>query len=284
MLEAFDDIDLDWLLNTDRLELQGKYVLVDFWTYSCINCVRTVPQIEEIHEKISHQDLVVVGVHTPEFDFEKIPGNVSRAIKELGITYPVVLDQEYYLWAYFNNQYWPAHYLFDREGELVFESIGEEGTDELVKVINGMVQAEIAVKSRKKSENERITHEIYLGKNRGELGNSAECNGDSCNIFFLPEDMEKERPYLKGKWEQHGQFIESLEGESSIYLDFKGTSISGVFDSDSEAAITCSIGGETSKVTINGPNTYPISEQGYLEENLVITVPKGVRVFTLTFG
>lgn len=284
MLEAFDDIDQDWLLNTQKLDLQGKYVLVDFWTYSCINCLRTIPQLEEIHRNLSSNGLAVVGVHTPEFDFEKIPSNVFNAAKELGITYPVVLDQEYYLWAYFNNQYWPAHYLFDREGELIFESIGENGSTELLNVLNELFGNEITDGTHRKEGNVRVTPEIYLGKNRGELGNSAVCLGQSCNTFILPDRMETGKAYLEGEWLQHQQYIESLGKENRINVGFMGNMISGVLDSASEANVLCEVDGNKTEIPIDGPNSYNICETGYVEKNLVLTVPKGVRVYTLTFG
>ena len=283
MLEAFDDIDQDWLLNTNQLDLQGKYVLVDFWTYSCVNCVRTVPQIEEMYRKLSSKGLVVVGVHTPEFEFEKIPPNVTRAIKNLQITYPVILDPEYYIWAYFNNQYWPAHYLFDKDGELIYESIGEEGADELVRILNEIFGEELPVSTVNSIKTGKVTPEIYLGKARGDLGNSAVCNGDSCNIYLLPDKRKAETAYLEGAWEQKEQFIESLSDESRIHIVFIGASISGVFDSPSEIFIKCSLDGEETSVKIGGPNTYNLCQTEYSQRNLVLTIPKGVRVFTLSF-
>lgn len=284
MLEAFDDIDRDWLMNSDRLDLQGKYVLVDFWAYSCINCIRGIPQIEEAYKLLYPKGFIAVGVHTPEFDFEKNPANVSNAIRRLGITYPVVLDQEYYLWAYFNNQFWPAHYLFDPTGELVFESIGEEGTNELLGVLNELFHVELPVLPTHKADNDRTTPELYLGRNRGELGNSPACKGSSCNVYTLPHRMESGKIYLNGIWERHGQFVESLVEQCSIHLDYNGVDISGVFDSDVPRMINCSINGEITNLTIDGPSSYHIYDGGNTGGSLVLNVPKGVRVYTLTFG
>ena len=105
--------------------LRGKVVLVDFWTYSCINCLRALPYVKTWYEKYKDHGLVVIGVHAPEFAFEKDPGNVSRAIRDLGITYPVALDDNYAIWQGFNNQYWPAHYFIDAAGHIRGHHFGE---------------------------------------------------------------------------------------------------------------------------------------------------------------
>ena len=223
-------------------------------------------------------------MHTPEFEFEKIPGNVLKAIKEQGITYPVVLDQEYYLWAYFNNQYWPAHYLFDTSGELIFESVGEDGTNELMEALSGLFHEKFPMMPKKNTNSGKATPEIYLGKNRGELGNSPACVERSCNFYSLPYKMEPGKVYLNGSWEQGGQFVESQDDNCSIYLDYKGASLTGVFDSDIPVEISCSIGGRTVKVAIDGPDTYNIFEGEIMEGTLVLEIPEGVRVYTLTFG
>ena len=99
--------------------LRGKVVLVQFWTYSCINCLRTLPYVTKWHERYKDKGLVVVGVHTPEFAFEKERANVETAIKRLGIHYPVAQDNQYRTWRAFGNQYWPAAYLIDRSGAIV---------------------------------------------------------------------------------------------------------------------------------------------------------------------
>ncbi len=106
-------------------DLKGKVVLVDFWTYSCINCLRTLPYVKGWAEKYRQAGLVVVGVHTPEFAFEKDPTNVRDAVKRLGVTYPVALDNNYAIWKAFNNEYWPAEYLIDAQGRIRAHMFGE---------------------------------------------------------------------------------------------------------------------------------------------------------------
>ncbi|MFZ2541111.1 MAG: thioredoxin family protein, partial [Gallionella sp.] len=107
--------------------LRGKVVLVEFWTYGCINCLRTLPYVKAWSEKYSSEGLVVVGVHTPEFSYEKDKGNVERAIHDLGITYPVVMDNDYKIWNAYENRYWPAQYLMDTEGRVRHQHFGEGG-------------------------------------------------------------------------------------------------------------------------------------------------------------
>ena len=106
-------------------QLRGKVVLVDFWTYTCINCIRTLPYVKSWHEKYKDQGLVVVGVHTPEYPFERSTDNVKTAIKRFGITYPVAQDNKYATWSAYNNQYWPAFYLIDKQGKVVYQHFGE---------------------------------------------------------------------------------------------------------------------------------------------------------------
>jgi thiol-disulfide isomerase/thioredoxin len=122
-------VGIDSWLNTPKplsaAGLKGKVVLVDFWTYSCINCIRTLPHIQKLHERYAAQGLVVIGMHTPEFPFEKDAGNVKAAIKRFGLTYPVAQDNQYKTWDSYKNLYWPAQYLIDRNGTIVFQHYGE---------------------------------------------------------------------------------------------------------------------------------------------------------------
>ncbi len=115
-------------LNSEPLtmqQLRGKVVLVDFWTYTCINCIRTLPYVKSWHEKYKDQGLVVVGVHTPEYPFERSTDNVMSAIKRFGITYPVAQDNQYATWKAYGNRYWPAVYLTNKKGQIVYKHFGE---------------------------------------------------------------------------------------------------------------------------------------------------------------
>ena len=110
-------------------QLRGKVVLVDFWTYTCINCIRTLPHVVEWHRKYKDQGLVVVGVHTPEFPFERSAANVAKAVKRFDIAYPVAQDNRYATWNAYSNQFWPAVYLIDRKGHVVYTHFGEGAYD-----------------------------------------------------------------------------------------------------------------------------------------------------------
>jgi thiol-disulfide isomerase/thioredoxin len=119
---------IDKWLNSDPLTLQqlrGKVVLVDFWTYTCINCIDVLPYVKSWNQKYKDQGLVVVGVHTPEYPFERDTDNVQTAIKRLGITFPVAQDNRYATWNAYDNRYWPAFYLVDKQGRVVYTHFGE---------------------------------------------------------------------------------------------------------------------------------------------------------------
>lgn len=106
-------------------DLKGKLVLVDFWTYSCVNCLRTIPYLKMWRDEYKDKGFLIIGIHTPEFDFEKNPKNVEKAIKDLGVGWPVVMDNEYINWNNFANHYWPAKYLVDKTGKIVYTHFGE---------------------------------------------------------------------------------------------------------------------------------------------------------------
>lgn len=122
-----------------REQLRGKVVLIDFWTYSCINCIRTLPYTRAWHQRYARDGLVIIGVHAPEFAFERNPANVARAIKDLGVPYPVVLDNDFNLWRAFNNRYWPAHYFIDAAGRVRYHHFGEGGYEESEEVIRTLL-------------------------------------------------------------------------------------------------------------------------------------------------
>ncbi|WP_443478272.1 cytochrome c biogenesis protein DipZ [Novosphingobium aerophilum] len=166
--------------------LRGKVVLVDFWTYSCINCLRSLPYVRAWAEKYKDQGLVVIGVHAPEFAFEKNPANVSRAIRDLGISYPVALDNDRAIWRAFQNLYWPAHYFIDGKGRIRYHHFGEGDYAESERVIQRLLAENgnappslevVAVKGSGVGEApQKATNrspETYLGYSRGERFASA---------------------------------------------------------------------------------------------------------------
>ncbi|MBR0991323.1 thioredoxin family protein [Bradyrhizobium japonicum] len=116
-------------------DLRGKVVLVDFWTYGCVNCVNTLPHVTDLYAKYKDKGLVVVGVHTPEFPFERSAANVQAALKRHGITYPVAQDNDSKTWNAYSNQYWPAQYIIDQTGKIVFQHAGEGGYDQIDRTV-----------------------------------------------------------------------------------------------------------------------------------------------------
>src|SRR5262249_30588704 len=120
--------------------LRGKVVLIDFWTYSCINCLRALPYVESWATKYKDAGLVVIGVHTPEFAFEKERSNVEKAVRDLKVTYPVAIDSEYAIWKAFNNEYWPAHYFIDGKGRIRYHHFGEGEYGESERVIQELLK------------------------------------------------------------------------------------------------------------------------------------------------
>jgi thiol-disulfide isomerase/thioredoxin len=122
-------------------ELRGKVVLVDFWTYGCVNCVNTLPHVTALYEKYKDRGLVVVGVHTPEFPFERSASNVQTALKRHGITYPVAQDNDSKTWNAYRNQYWPAQYIVDQSGKIVFQHAGEGQYEEIERTVAKLLNA-----------------------------------------------------------------------------------------------------------------------------------------------
>jgi cytochrome c biogenesis protein CcdA/thiol-disulfide isomerase/thioredoxin len=152
--------------------LRGKVVLIDFWTYSCVNCIRTLPYVKAWHEAYAADGLVIVGVHSPEFAFERVPANVRRASRELGVEYPVALDNGFQTWGAWRNQYWPAKYLVDRRGHIRYAHFGEgeyEETERAIRALLGERGEEMVaagVRAETATRDQWITPETYLGWGR----------------------------------------------------------------------------------------------------------------------
>jgi len=132
----------NWI-NTEPIEsletLQGKVVLIDFWTYSCINCIRTIPHNRSLWDKYQDDDFVLIGVHAPEFAFERKIENLEREVRDFEITYPVVQDNEFATWDNFKNRYWPAVYIIDKEGYIRFTHFGEGKYEEIDDVVAELI-------------------------------------------------------------------------------------------------------------------------------------------------
>ena len=183
--------------------LRGKVVLVDFWTYSCVNCVRTLPYLRAWYDAYRDKGLVIVGVHTPEFEFEKSSANVARAIRQLGVTWPVVQDNDYVQWTSYANQYWPAKYFIDAKGRVRYFHFGEGEYDVSEKVIQALLKEAGAsvggIVSRPDTPIEAQTAETYLGYDRGRGFASA-----VAPVADTPVEYTPARPPANGEWNLTG--------------------------------------------------------------------------------
>jgi len=195
--------------------LRGKVVMVDFWTYSCINCLRALPFVESWYEKYKDHGLVVIGVHAPEFAFEKDPNNVRRAVADLKVTYPVALDNDYAIWQAFNNQYWPAHYFIDATGRIRGHHFGEGNYDESEQTLRklltdagqtdlpppGMGSAKAVGVQAPPDEAHDQSPETYVGYRRAE--NFASPGGfsqDQPHRYSAPAALKLNQWALSGSW------------------------------------------------------------------------------------
>ena len=187
-------------------ELKGKVVLIDFWTYTCINCIRTLPHVESWYQKFKDQGFVVIGVHTPEFEFEHNTDNVAAAIKQYGITYPVAQDNNYATWNAYNNQYWPAEYLIDSKGVIRRVHYGEGDYDASEQAIAALLKEagkKIATAHDTMPDmtpTEQASPETYLGSARMQYlyPNGSTTNGDQ--NFTLSENIPVNTFSYGGEW------------------------------------------------------------------------------------
>ena len=191
----------------------GKVVLVDFWTYSCINCIRAIPHVRALHERYAREGLVIVGVHSPEFAFERDRANVARAIREQGIAYPVALDNKLAIWRAFDNRYWPAQYLADAKGRIRYHHFGEGGTEATEAAIRKLLtengarlgamagEADLAAAAAPADFASVRSPETYLGTRRA--ANFASPGGLRLGVrnFTIPARLDLNQWGFGGRWD-----------------------------------------------------------------------------------
>ena len=254
---------------------KGKVVLIDFWTYSCINCIRTIPYLNDWYSKYADKGFVIIGVHSPEFEFEKNYDNVKTAVQKFGIMYPVVLDNNLGTWNAYGNQYWPRHYLIDAQGYIREDHIGEGGYAETEKTIQSLLAERAALDGLKQISfstktastinskslqyidlSKQTTPELYLGYSyaRSPLGNSQNFEPEQTVTYTIPSNtnLQPNIVYLDGQWKNNRDNIELQGNSGSIILTYYAKAVN----------IVASGKGQTGTVTEDGNSKIPIKSIG----------------------
>ncbi len=219
-------------------QLRGRVVLVDFWDYTCVNCIRTLPYVQAWHERYRDLGLTVIGVHTPEFTFAQYESNLERGIREFGLTYPIVVDSNREIWKAFANRYWPTKYLLDKDGYLRYGHFGEGGYVECEQVIQELlheVDPELklpAIMEPLREEDHagavsyRPTGELYLGNKRGRIGNEGGFKEDQIADYEFSGKMEENFFYASGRWASTAEYFEAVEdGPHSLKIKFEAAAV-----------------------------------------------------------
>jgi thiol-disulfide isomerase/thioredoxin len=290
-------------------ELVGKKViLVDFMTYSCINCQRTFPYLTAWYEKYKDSGLEIVAIHTPEFAFEKNIANVRAALAEHGITYPVVLDNDYATWRAYGNNYWPRKYLIDIEGNIVYDHIGEGAYEETEMKIRELLDERATKLDEKPVADDDLvaadipevarssrTQEIYFGS----LRSNALANGprDGAATYMLPAEFKVHKLYLGGRWDIAPEYAEPI-GASSIIIRYRGKEVYFVARADAPTRVhvfqdgmrVSDARGEhvaaDGSVTIQEDRLYKLIKNSDTGEHVLeLRIPEGgLEAYTFTFG
>jgi thiol-disulfide isomerase/thioredoxin len=220
-------------------ELTGKVVVYDFWTYSCVNCVRTLPYVRSWFDRYQRDGLVVVGVHSPEFDFEKDHANVGAAVVRLKVTWPVALDDGMAIWNDFGNRYWPAKYVADRQGRLRYFHPGEGNYGETEDVLRGLLGVEPNAPRATKPGDEKaeapggqaITAETYLGTQRADVAK------DGTHDYPDPGTFTSDGARLAGRWIADGERVRSAGPGAAIVLAYQAREVNLVMASEGGAPV-----------------------------------------------
>jgi thiol-disulfide isomerase/thioredoxin len=261
-------------------DLRGRVVLVDFWTYSCVNCLRTLPYVKEWHERYAKAGLTIIGVHTPEFEFEKDVSNVQAALKKFGIAYPVVMDSDYQIWSLYSDDVWPRKFLINKDGQIVYDHSGEGEYKETEEAIQeALLEVNPKLKLPKPTGEDGAggicypaTPETYLGAMRGR-------QGETWSVF--------------GEWKIYPEFIEHVRKTETfadyLLLNFKASEVNLVMEARTErpAKLRLELNGEFIKeLEVLEPRMYNLVQSDeFLNGRLKIFVKDaGLRAYAFTFG
>lgn len=284
-------------------DLKGKVVLIDFWTYSCINCIRTIPYLRNWYDSYKDRDFLIIGVHTPEFEFEKDVNNVKKAVKRFKITYPVALDNHYKTWQAYHNSYWPAHYLIDQNGIVREVHFGEghylqtENDIRSLLHLPAIAQEEEGVTTRTETG---MTRETYLGfKRASAYMPEIDLVPNQSVMYHYTESLDPDQIGLKGEWTVEGEFIRSDSQESSLSLNFQANRVYLVLSGHSSKPIKVELDGlplpaaywtvdmdPKGDIHVKDSRKYDIVDlkgQGG-RHLLTLHLPKGIKAYAFTFG
>jgi thiol-disulfide isomerase/thioredoxin len=287
-----------------------KVILIDFMTYSCINCQRTFPSLVRWHEAYSDDGLLIVGIHTPEFAFERDKENVKKALDNFGITFPVVLDNEYATWRAYENRFWPHKYLIDIHGNIVYDHIGEgayaETEAKIVELLNerkevvgeeGSITVAEAVGTLERSQAQ--SRETYFGARRNERLGNGEVGREGVQTLVFPEVTLPDTLYFHGSWHFFPEYAESLGNTGRIRFHYTAQKVFWVAGADGEVQVEVLVDGEpiperlrgsdvdeTGMVSVAEHRLYTLVEgDGVESHTLELVIPQeGLEAFTFTFG
>ncbi len=282
-----------------------KIILLDFWTYSCINCQRTSPYLTSWYSKYKDQGFVIVGVHTPEFEFEKKYENVVAATKRFGIAYPVVQDNDYGTWRAYGNQYWPRHYLIDIDGYIVEDHIGEGGYEKTEAKIQELLAEKMARLGESGKVDMPLTKEIavpragspetYFGSLRNQYLGNGTPGKTGVASFAAPASPSANTLYLDGKWNIAPEYAEN-NGVAKIIYRYKAQNVYLVMSSEAGATAQILLDGKpinipgidvkNGKVNIKEERLYTLVSGKAVEEHILeIIIDTGsIKAYAFTFG
>jgi len=268
--------------------LRGKVVLVDFWTYSCINCLRTLPYLKSWDTRYRSRGLVIVGVHTPEFAFEHDLGNVRAAVKRLGVRYPVALDNDYGTWNAYGNNYWPADYLVDQEGHVRDVHIGEGGysqTDHDIRLLlsAGAKRLPKDLPEPDRTPTEVRTPETYLGYSRIENYDGSPLKTDRPAGYNFPPSLPQDAFAYAGSWTVGGERIVAGRG-ARLRLHFRARSVHLVLGGHGTVGVTVD-GRRTGTTRVDADRLYTLVSGDRTRDGLLeLRFTPGLSAYAFTFG
>ena len=271
----------------------GKVTLVDFFAYSCINCQRSIPGVEKLHQTYAEYGLQVIGVHSPEYAFEKEVDNVRGGVERLGITYPVAVDSNLTTWSNFNNHYWPAHYLADAQGNVRQTHVGEGGeattekhVRELLKQANLNVSLPAPVFSEVDDDagtDSPRTPETYLGSSRAS-GFAQGALQKGRHSFSFPSDLKADTFALDGTWKVDSQSIAPADGPGRLRLSYRGKQVNLVVSGEGD--LTWRVNGRTHTAHVSGvPNGMELVRTNEVGSGVLeLQASPGLELYSFTFG